>query len=107
MSVIVSVTASLPSLQTDLVLEEKLDLLDPLRHLNRELEDHQDHDSDILFPFQRPAVTKEVIELSFSGTNIHPNHASDLSIKLAVDASPGCGGIAWPAGQVSTLFKRA
>jgi len=27
-----------------------------------------------------------------------------VSVKLAVDSAPGCGGIAWPAGQVRPLF---
>ena len=63
-------------------------MIDPL------LGDH-DHDDDMLFPSQSPAVTKEVVDLEFATRH--------FSIKLAVDPSPGCGGIAWPAGQVSTL----
>ena len=30
---------------------------------------------------------------------------SSLSIRIAADPSPGCGGIAWPAGQVILSFS--
>jgi len=39
------------------------------------------------------------MNLSFSG-DISGAHREQLTIKLAVDASPGCGGVTWPAGQV-------
>lgn len=29
---------------------------------------------------------------------------ADFSVRLKVDAGPGCGGIAWPAGEVSSCF---
>lgn len=45
-----------------------------------------------LVPAQIPTTLHQVKELSFRGLN-HP-------CKLAVDASPGCGGIVWPAGEV-------
>ena len=55
----------------------------------------QHNDIDPLLPNQLPTTTRQVTELSV-GLN--------LPIKLAVDAFPGCGGIAWPAGCVSAPF---
>lgn len=43
----------------------------------------------------RPSVTPE------SEIKI-PVEGLDVPLKLAVDAGPGCGGIAWPAGEVSS-----
>ena len=33
-------------------------------------------------------------------TGVLLRSSPDLSIRIAVDPSPGCRGIAWPAGQV-------
>ena len=76
----------------DIALEEKLDELDPLRHLR--------NDDDIV-PVQPKSVHNETLDLSFPP----PPHGlpQAVAIRLAVDASPGCGGIAWPAGQVRRL----
>ena len=80
----------------DLALEEKLDELDPLRHLRED---------DEVVPAQPPSVRDQVIELTY------PTYSGDVPnpiiIKLAVDASPGCGGIAWPAGEVRSLHSPA
>ncbi|KEP54097.1 putative methyltransferase [Rhizoctonia solani 123E] len=62
-------------------LDEHLDALDPLRHLR----------DDLLIPPQAPTVVYQTIELSFPPL--------DRPVKLVVDAGPGCGGIAWPAGE--------
>lgn len=81
----------------DLALEEVLDALDPLRHYF-----HPSNAEDII-PLQPSSAIQQIRELSF-GHNTCPV----VSISLAVDASPGCGGIAWPAGQVNTHnFRRS
>ncbi|KAI0637751.1 putative methyltransferase-domain-containing protein [Trametes polyzona] len=83
----------------DLALEEHLDELDPLRHL-REDAVSDDDGTNTIVPVQPPSIRNRTIELSF-----HPAPDSDpLTIKLAVDASPGCGGIAWPAGEVLASY---
>ncbi|KAL7282076.1 hypothetical protein ACG7TL_003545 [Trametes sanguinea] len=80
----------------DLALEEQLDQLDPLRHLR---DDASDEDSpNAIVPHQPPSVRNQTIELAFPASPPGPGH---IAIKLSVDASPGCGGIAWPAGEVS------
>ncbi|TFK86434.1 hypothetical protein K466DRAFT_550388 [Polyporus arcularius HHB13444] len=80
----------------DLALEEKLDELDPLRHLR---EDDSDEDGAAhLVPVQPPSIRNQTVELIFHAvTDTIP---TPITIKLSVDASPGCGGIAWPAGEV-------
>ncbi|OCH95857.1 hypothetical protein OBBRIDRAFT_822511 [Obba rivulosa] len=78
----------------DLAVEEKLDELDPLRHLRE--------DDEVVVPAQPPSVRDQLIELSY------PTYTGDVPspvvIKLAVDASPGCGGVAWPAGEVLSRY---
>ena len=81
----------------DIALEEKLDELDPLRHLR---EDDSDQDSSAhLVPAQPPSIRDQTIELTFHAS-ADTTVPAPVTIKLAVDASPGCGGIAWPAGEV-------
>ncbi|KAF9246900.1 putative methyltransferase-domain-containing protein [Melanogaster broomeanus] len=83
----------------EIALDEALDALDPLRHLrNDENVDHHDESQNVV-PIQPRSVHNEMIRLSF------PDHSADgcpavIQITLKVDASPGCGGIAWPAGEV-------
>lgn len=95
------------SYRDDLALEEALDALDPLRHY-RIGEDANDLDStDItIIPIQHITVAKSITDLSFGG-NFDGGSTSGrtVSIKLSVDASPGCGGVAWPAGEVSGKFR--
>ncbi|TFY80064.1 hypothetical protein EWM64_g3949 [Hericium alpestre] len=85
--------------------EEILDLADPLRHLREDIED-----PDVVVPFQPRSIQNEITDLVFTVPTAAPsNHnshdiqyrtpASTIAIQLAVDASPGCGGIAWPAGE--------
>ncbi|KAI0643742.1 putative methyltransferase-domain-containing protein [Trametes meyenii] len=79
----------------DLALEEKLDELDPLRHLRED-----GSDDEHLVPLQPPSVHNQTIRLVFpTAPDVRP-----VPIKLAVDASPGCGGIAWPAGEVLASY---
>ncbi|CUA76846.1 Phospholipase D [Rhizoctonia solani] len=70
----------------EVALDEHLDALDPLRHLR----------DDTLIPPQAPTVVYQTIELSFPPLG--------RSVKLVVDAGPGCGGIAWPAGEVLSRY---
>lgn len=71
--------------ELSLAVEEQLDVLDPLRHLR----------NDDIVPAQPPSVLNQTLELCF------PSSANDpVTVQLVVDASPGCGGIAWPAGEV-------
>jgi hypothetical protein len=82
--------------------EEALHALDPLRHYFQSHDEILDQ-ADALFPTQASPAAKEIVEFCF-GANISPSPHSPLariSINLAVDASPGCGGVAWPAGQVN------
>lgn len=74
---------------SELAIEEQLDALDPLRHLRN------DDELDIVPP-QPPSIHNQTLELVFPSTT--PD--GPVSIRLLVDASPGCGGIAWPAGEV-------
>ena len=91
----------------DLALEEKLDELDPLRHLRDDPDlDHEVRaDEDSIVPAQPPSILNQVIELLFScsAKGSVTEKSGDVTIKLAVDASPGCGGIAWPAGEVRAV----
>ncbi|KAG5644571.1 hypothetical protein DXG03_008145 [Asterophora parasitica] len=101
----------------DLALDERLDALDPLRHLmqqpsSSDTSEDEDESSRVqsavesLIPKQRRSILNESLELSFSGLGEQEQHP--IALSLAVDASPGCGGIAWPAGEVlsSYLAKR-
>ncbi|TEB35388.1 hypothetical protein FA13DRAFT_1788037 [Coprinellus micaceus] len=67
----------------ELIRDEELDTQDPLRHL-MDLEDGG------------------ILKLSFS--HDLAGVPRPLEITLAVDASPGCGGIAWPAGQILATY---
>lgn len=75
----------------EIALDEQLDAIDPLRHFRND-------DEKLLIPAQTPSILNQTTTLSFpsSGENL----PDPISIQLFVDASPGCGGIAWPAGEV-------
>ena len=78
----------------EILLDEKLDAIDPLRHLRND----DDPDGEKLVPAQAPSILNQTTTLSFP--SIGENIPNPISIQLFVDASPGCGGIAWPAGEV-------
>ncbi|KAF8901633.1 putative methyltransferase-domain-containing protein [Gymnopilus junonius] len=95
----------------DIAQEEQLDHLDPLRHLkdDTELEGIISSDgltrpsasvSELLtaLPEQSHSVEDGLLKLSFTHRWDSPPRL--LSISLVVDAAPGCGGLAWPAGQI-------
>ncbi len=90
------------STMLDLALEEKLDELDPLRHLRDDADPDEDGSVRIV-PVQPPSVRNQCIELSFHrapATQDDTHVPAPITINLSVDASPGCGGIAWAAGEV-------
>lgn len=76
-------------MHNELEIDEQLDALDPLRHLRI-------HDELDLVPAQPPSIRNQTLQLSFPSAHV----PDPVQISLLVDASPGCGGIAWPAGEV-------
>lgn len=70
----------------DLAEAEIQDNIDPLRHLRVE--------DDAIVPAQPPSTSRQVQSQTFG----------DVRLDLLVDAGPGCGGIAWPAGQVLSNY---
>ncbi|KAJ2933485.1 hypothetical protein H1R20_g3624, partial [Candolleomyces eurysporus] len=91
----------------EMAVEEELDAKDPLRHLMG-VEDSlvavRDSSSQLLafLPAQSHSVEDGLLRLSFSCDR--GGVPQPLNISLAVDASPGCGGIAWPAGQILATY---
>ncbi|KAF9482033.1 hypothetical protein BDN70DRAFT_991519 [Pholiota conissans] len=99
----------------NIALEEQLDSTDPLRHLRDDgdlegvissegLARASSSISELLtvLPQQSQSVEDGLLKLTFA-------HSWDsiprpLSISLVVDASPGCGGLAWPAGQILASY---
>ncbi|KAF7978323.1 hypothetical protein HWV62_941 [Athelia sp. TMB] len=82
--------------------EEDMDAADPLRHYFASAPGTRTpkRADEELLPSQPPTISRQTIQLSFDA----PNGSAPISISLAVDASPGCGGIAWPAGQVLAKY---
>ncbi|KZT54526.1 hypothetical protein CALCODRAFT_499721 [Calocera cornea HHB12733] len=81
--------------------EERLDELDPLRHLREEDDADGSHSDEVIsdgfiIPAQLPSIIDQLQTLSFSP--LVPE------LHLSVDAGPGCGGIAWPAGEVLSRY---
>ena len=87
-------------------LEENLDYTDPLRHLMHGADDFSDDDAPhidaTVLPAQRPSILGDTITLTFPDPVAHVGVAP-LNVCLKVDASSGCGGMHWPAGQVSRV----
>src|ERR1700674_5284979 len=98
-----------------LALEEMLDALDPLRHYftrtngscsNNNTAGHLDHNlvplqpSSTIRQFSFGAAADKTLASSNTSTPQLRSPGPVVSINLSVDASPGCGGIAWPAGEV-------
>lgn len=84
---------------------EDLDASNPLRHFfasggssGRRTPKQADH---ALLPSQPPSISRQTTQLAFGREAL--NGRLPIPISLAVDASPGCGGIAWPAGQVNAF----
>ena len=64
--------------------------------------DPQSGELSSLLPGQEYFAETKSIRLSFAHAS-SSSQASPLDVTLSVDASPGCGGIVWPAGQVLIL----
>jgi hypothetical protein len=80
--------------ELSLAEEEVLDAIDPLRHLCSA------NASDLL-PAQPASLRDQIIQITIEAPPIRPEDSHQtIIVSLAVDASPGCGGIAWPAGEV-------
>ncbi|KAK7060266.1 Protein-lysine N-methyltransferase efm6 [Paramarasmius palmivorus] len=94
---------------------------DPLKHLRIVNGDENTGTSNLvrselisgILPGQHYSLQDKTLTLTFSkqGSDQAGNAGPDydqLSIILAVDASPGCGGVVWPAGQIlsSYLFRK-
>jgi protein N-lysine methyltransferase METTL21A len=95
----------------DIALEETLDGKNPLRHLMHDnglegvissegLARSSTSVSELLtiLPQQSHSVSDGLLKFSFS--HEWEGIPRPVSVSLFVDASPGCGGLAWPAGQV-------
>lgn len=83
--------------------DEALDLSEPLRHFSSSSSDDLGvFDQTAIVAEQPRSVHAHIQELSFVNSG-----RTDLSIKLQIDASPGCGGMAWPAGMVSVISSKS
>ncbi|KAJ7122745.1 putative methyltransferase-domain-containing protein [Mycena epipterygia] len=70
------------------------DECDPLRPFMQ-----QGDDGESIVPNQLPSVRHgEMLQLSF------PSPHATITIDLVLDATPGCGGVAWPAGEVLAQY---
>ncbi len=92
-----------------LAQEELLDAQNPLRHLMHvdvDIADDVIEDTSpskdylSVLPRQSHSIKDEILSLTFQGNG---KDQSPILISLYMDASPGCGGVAWPAGQVCIL----
>lgn len=57
-----------------------------------------------VLPHQHFSESDGILDLAFSlplSKSLKEEKGPQVSIKLVVDSAPGCGGIAWPAGQVT------
>ncbi|KAI4519093.1 S-adenosyl-L-methionine-dependent methyltransferase [Schizophyllum commune Loenen D] len=83
-------------------IEENLDYADPLRHLMHGADDFSDddvpHTDATVLPAQRPSILGDTITLTFPDPVAHVGVAP-VKVRLKVDATSGCGGMHWPAGQ--------
>jgi len=76
--------------------EEFLDDQDPLRHFGS-----PDPDGELV-PVQPRSIQKQRTDILIPGIN--PGDPG-ITIKLALDATSGCGGNAWLAGEASSSFS--
>ncbi|KAF9452143.1 hypothetical protein P691DRAFT_722431 [Macrolepiota fuliginosa MF-IS2] len=60
-----------------------------------------------VLPHQHFSESDGVLDLTFSlslNKHLQGGKEPQVSIRLIVDAAPGCGGIAWPAGQILSSY---
>ncbi|KAH8986361.1 putative methyltransferase-domain-containing protein [Lactarius akahatsu] len=74
-----------------------LDIIDPLHHL-------ASSDDPDLLPAHPPSLRDQIIQINIRLPLDTDEFQRSISLPLAVDASPGCGGIAWPAGEVLACY---
>ncbi len=82
--------------------EENPDDIAPLWHLFS-----SDDSDDLLLPAPPPPRTDDqIVQVNFLAPLNHQPEESyrTISLSLSVDPRPGCGGIAWPAGEVGSAF---
>ena len=77
----------------------------PLRRLFASKDDDDDDNSDDLQP-PAPPLPHQIVQFNFVAP-CHPQLSEELessyrtiTLSLSVNPKPGCGGIAWPAGEV-------
>ncbi|KIY45870.1 hypothetical protein FISHEDRAFT_48486 [Fistulina hepatica ATCC 64428] len=83
--------------------EENLDAQNPLRHLMHTGDhcvDGSANTEDDIVPEQPKSVLNSSVQLEFRSSS----SGEPVSMRLALDASPGCGGVHWPAGQVLSQY---
>lgn len=83
--------------------DERYDIEEPFRYFRVGEENVGTRDlanTELLsvLPGQHYSMTEKTLRLEFSGND--EKAKAMISISIRVDASPGCGGIVWPAGQV-------
>ena len=78
-------------------LEDVDDVEFSLGHFFHAASDNHD-DADMLLPAPAPSIRDEIVRIDFE-TQTHQT----IALSLSVDAGPGCGGIAWKAGEVCPL----
>ncbi|KAF5370036.1 hypothetical protein D9758_001342 [Tetrapyrgos nigripes] len=90
--------------------EERLDLIDPLRRLRMVNGQENSGTSDLassellsILPGQQYSMQDKTLQLTFLKNQDH-NTSGLISVTLLVDATPGCGGIVWPAGQILSNY---
>ncbi|KAI9453207.1 putative methyltransferase-domain-containing protein [Lactarius psammicola] len=77
--------------------QDHLGVIGPLQHLA------SSDDTDLL-PAQPPSLRNQIIQINIKLPLDTDESPRSISLSLAVDASPGCGGIAWPAGEVLACY---
>ncbi|KAG8218339.1 putative methyltransferase-domain-containing protein [Butyriboletus roseoflavus] len=87
-------------LSNEIALDEALDALDPLRHLRGDETLGDDGNSQSIVPVQQRSTHNELVQLTFPARGC----STAIHVTLKVDASPGCGGITWPAGEVLASY---
>lgn len=88
----------------DLDEELRLDALHPLRQLMHDEQGTSDSASDLqrVLPPQISSVLNQTVEFKFP---LQPadGYQPQLILRLMSDATDGCGGLVWPAGQVRNI----
>lgn len=80
--------------------ENTLDAVDSLHHL------FSPNDSDVLQP-PAPSLClgDQIVKINFACPIQQAEESyRTITLSLLVDPSPGCGGIAWPAGEVLACY---